>query len=119
MDRQTEVVVLGAGIGGLGVVQALKKAPVHITLLDKNDYHTFQPLLYQVATSLVSADTVGSPIAEHIDKQDNVTFRHTAVTRINLAARQVELAEGDPLPYDYLVVALGAQVNFFGVPGAA
>lgn len=119
MTEQIEVVVLGAGFGGLGAVQALQKAPVHITLVDKNDYHTFQPLLYQVASSLLTAKTVGTSITELFEHQENMTFRHTAVTRIDLENRQIHLAEGQPLPYNFLVIALGAKVNYFNVPGAA
>jgi NADH dehydrogenase len=118
MDRP-HVLILGAGFAGLGVAEKLKKAPVDVTLIDKHNYHTFQPLLYQVATHLLDVDVVGRPIRDLIHKQDNLSFHQTAVTNIDLENHKVTLKDMEPLSYDYLVLALGAQVNFFGVKGAA
>jgi NADH dehydrogenase len=113
------VVILGAGFAGLGVMKKLKKAPVRITLIDKNDYHAFLPLLYQVATAELSQNEVGFPVRELLHGRENCVFHQANVTGIDLQNRQV-VAEGlEPISYDYLVIGLGAVVNFFGTPGAA
>jgi NADH dehydrogenase len=88
-------------------------------VVDKHDYHTFQPLLYQVATGLLEQPAVGHPIRDLFHKQDNVRIHQDRVTAIDLDARQVTFDELEPSTYDYLVFALGAKVNFFGVEGAA
>jgi NADH:ubiquinone reductase (H+-translocating) len=112
------VVILGAGFAGIAAAQKLRKAPVQVTLFDKNNFHTFQPLLYQVATDELGVNEVGYPIRELLHKHDNLTVHQTTVTGIDLAARQVTVEGMAPLTYDYLVVALGAVVNFFGTAGA-
>ncbi len=119
MAHRPQVLILGAGFAGLGAAEKLKDSPVDVTLIDEHDYHTFQPLLYQVATNLLDVATVGSPIRDAIQEQDNLAFRQTTVTGIDPGARQVHLAKMDSLSYDYLILALGAKVNFFGVEGAA
>jgi NADH dehydrogenase len=113
------VLILGAGFAGLGAAEELKKAAVDVTLIDRHNYHTFQPLLYQVATNLLDVDIVGRPIRDAIHKQDNLTFHQTAVTHIDLENRKVAFKDMEALSYDYLVLALGAKVNFYGVKGAA
>jgi NADH dehydrogenase len=113
------VLVLGGGFGGIGAVQKLKKSDVDLVLVDKNDYHTFQPLLYQVATGLLEQPAVGHPIRDLVHGQDNVRMHQDRVTAVDLDAREVQFAELKPLSYDYLVFGLGAEVNFFGVEGAA
>lgn len=101
------------------MAEKLKKTPVDVTLIDKHNYHTFQPLLYQVATNLLDATIVGSPIRDAIHKQDNLSFHQTAVTQLDLNKRKVFCKDMEPFSYDYLVLALGAKANFFGVKGAA
>jgi NADH dehydrogenase len=113
------VLVLGGGFAGIGAAQKLSKSDVDVVLVDKHDYHTFQPLLYQVATGLLERSAVGHPIRDLFHKQDNVRIRQDEVTAIDLDAREVSFSEVEPLSYDYLVLALGAEVNFFGVEGAA
>jgi NADH dehydrogenase len=113
------VVILGAGFGGIGAAKQLKKSDVDAVLVDEHDYHTFQPLLYQVATGLLEQPAVGHPIRDLFDKQDNVRIHQDRVTEIDLEAREVRFGELEPERYDYLVLALGAEVNFFGVEGAA
>ena len=113
------VLVLGGGFAGIGAAQKLKKSDVDVVLVDGHDYHTFQPLLYQVATGLLEQPAVGHPIRDLFDKQDNIRVHQDRVTGIDLAAREVRFAELSPEQYDYLVLALGAEVNFFGVDGAA
>ena len=112
------VVVLGGGFGGIGAARKLKNANVDVTLVDKHDYHTFQPLLYQVATDLLEMSACGHPLRDLFHEQPHVAVHEATVTGIDLAGREVQFAEMAPVAYDYLVVGLGAQVNFFGVPGA-
>jgi NADH dehydrogenase len=121
-DRQDtarpRVLVLGGGFGGLGAAQKLHKAEVDVVLVEKNDYHTFQPLLYQVATGLLEQPAVGHPIRDLFHGQDNARLHRDRVAAIDLEAREVKFDELEPLGYDYLVLGLGAEVNFFGVEGA-
>jgi NADH:ubiquinone reductase (H+-translocating) len=112
------VLVLGGGFGGVGAARKLSKAEVDITVVDKNDYHTFQPLLYQVATDLLETAACGHPLRDLFHEQRNVTVHEATVTGLDLARREVQFAEMPALTYDYLVLALGAGVNFFGVEGA-
>jgi NADH:ubiquinone reductase (H+-translocating) len=116
---EPHVVILGAGFAGIGAAQKLHKMPVQMTLIDKHDYHTFQPLLYQVATDELAPTEVGYPIREILHKQHNLVFHQATVTGLDLAKRQVAAEGMDPIAYDYLVLGLGAVVNFFDTPGAA
>jgi NADH dehydrogenase len=113
------VLVLGGGFAGIGAAQKLKKSDVDVVVVDKHDYHTFQPLLYQVATGLLEQPAVGHPIRDLFHEQDNVRIHQDEVTAIDLDSREVRFGELEPQSYDYLVFALGAKVNFFGVDGAA
>jgi NADH dehydrogenase len=118
------VVVIGAGFGGLAVARGLLGAAVVVTLLDANNFHTFQPLLYQVATAGLDAENVayairGSLRGRRRRRPSNVAVRMARVTAIDLAARRITLADGDALEYDVLVVASGAVSHDFGVPGVA
>ena len=117
--RRPRVLVLGGGFAGIGAAHKLKKSDADVVVVDKHDYHTFQPLLYQVATGLLEQPAVGHPIRDLFHKQDNVRIHQDEVTAIDLDARRVEFAELETLGYDYLVLGLGAEVNFFGVEGAA
>jgi len=117
--RRPRVLVLGGGFAGIGAAHKLKKSDADVVVVDKHDYHTFQPLLYQVATGLLEQPAVGHPIRDLFHKQDNVRIHQDEVTAIDLDARRVEFAELEALGYDYLVLGLGAEVNFFGVEGAA
>jgi NADH dehydrogenase len=112
------VLILGAGFAGLGAARKLGKAPVDVLLVDRHNYHTFQPLLYQVATDVLDPETVGHPVREYVDVQPNLRFVTAKVTDIDLDARRVCFDDWDDQTYDHLVVALGARVNFFGTTGA-
>ena len=112
------VLVLGGGFAGVGATQKLKGADVDVVLIDKHDYHTFQPLLYQLATGLLETTAVGHSLRDLVKKQDNARIHQATVTSIDLDAREVQFAELEPLSYDYLVFGLGAEVNYFGVAGA-
>jgi NADH:quinone reductase (non-electrogenic) len=119
MSNTLHVVIVGAGFGGLGVAEQLAHVPVEVTLIDQHDYHTFQPLLYQVATSLLNAEDVGAPIRGLFRHQDNVTFQMVTVTRVDMPGHKIQLSDGNQVSYDYLVLAGGATVNYFNTPGAA
>ena len=119
MADSPRVVVLGGGFAGIGAAQKLKKRSAEVVVVDKHDYHTFQPLLYQVATGLLEQPAVGHPIRDLFHGQDNARVHQDLVKGIDLDACRVEFAELEPLDYDYLVLGLGAEVNFFGVDGAA
>src|SRR5262245_55223026 len=119
MSNYPHVVIVGAGFGGLGVAEQLAHVPVEITLIDRHNYHTFQPLLYQVATSLLNDEDVGAPVRSLFRHQENVNFRLATVTGIDVPARKIQTEDGHEITFDYLVLAGGATVNYFGTPGAA
>ena len=119
MSSTRHVAIVGAGFGGLGVAEQLGHVPVEVTLIDRHNYHTFQPLLYQVATSLLNAEDVGAPVRSLFRHQDNVTFHMATVTGIDAAGQNIQLDDGKQISYDYLVLAGGATVNYFNTPGAA
>ena len=112
------VLVLGGGFAGIGAARKLHKADVDVVLVDRHDYHTFQPLLYQLATGLLETTAVGHSIRDLVKAQDNVTIHKAPITAIDLDARKVEFDGLESAAYDYLVLALGAEVNFFGTEGA-
>jgi NADH:quinone reductase (non-electrogenic) len=118
MAEPNHVVILGAGFGGIGALKKLRNANVRITIIDKRDYHTFQPLLYQVATDELGPTEVGFPIRELLHGHDNITFHQAAAKSIDLVKKLVVTDSVGPIQYDYLVLALGAIVNFFHTPGA-
>jgi NADH dehydrogenase len=119
-DRQRRrVLILGGGFAGIGAARKLKDADADVVLVDRNDFHTFQPLLYQVATDLLDLSAVGHPLRDLFHDQPNVAVHQATVTGIDPEAREVQFAEMTPIRYDHLVLGLGAQVNFFGVEGAA
>jgi len=107
------VVIIGGGFGGIQLAKHLKNAPVKVMMLDRHNYHTFQPLLYQVAMGAIPADSIGFPIRRIFTKQDNFRFFLTDVKKINPESNTVSTDIGD-INYDYLVVATGSNTNFFG-----
>jgi NADH dehydrogenase len=108
------VVILGCGFGGLFAARALRKAPVEVTVVDRTNHHLFQPLLYQVATAGLAAPAIAEPIRRALAKQRNATVLYGEAQRIDVAARQVILENGDALDYDRLIVATGATDSYFG-----
>ena len=112
------VVIVGAGFGGLRVARALRRSPVQVILLDRNNYHLFQPLLYQVATAGLEPEQIAKPVRAILRGQRNFDFRMVEVTGADLAARRLETSAG-PIPYDYLVLAPGGETNFFGLDAVA
>jgi len=107
------VVIVGAGFGGLNAAQALAKAPVQITVIDRANYHTFQPLLYQVATAGLSPGEIAAPIRSILRSDKNVQVLMAEVTGFDLDRRIVKTSDSD-IPYDYLIVAAGAGHSYFG-----
>lgn len=112
------VVIVGAGFGGLNAARRLAKAPVRVTLLDRNNYHLFQPLLYQVATASVAPTDVAYPLRSIFRRQKNIDFRMAEVTHVNLGDRTLETSSGS-ISYDYLIMAVGGQNNTFGIESVA
>ncbi len=108
------VVILGCGFGGLFAARALAKAPVEVTVVDRTNHHLFQPLLYQVATAGLAAPAIAEPIRRALAKQKNATVLYGEAQRVDVAARQVILENGDALPYDRLILATGATDSYFG-----
>ena len=117
-DGAARVVVAGAGFGGLAAVRALARAGIPTTLIDRNIYATFQPLLYEVATGGLTSSDVAYPLRAVTGRHDAV-FRHGELAGIDPAARQITLADGGTLGYDYLILATGVAAAYHGVPGAA
>lgn len=111
--------MIGAGFGGLATAKALRDAPLDVVVVDRNNFHTFQPLLYQVATSGLTPADVAYPVRGIFRRQHNVSFRRATVTGVDWASHEVVLDVGDRLSFDRLVVAAGAAVNDYAVPGVA
>jgi NADH dehydrogenase len=112
------VLVLGGGFAGVGAAQKLKDADADVVVVDRHDYHTFQPLLYQLATGLLETTSVGHSLRDLLARHDNTTIHKAAVAGVDLGARTVTFDGLAPIAYDYLVLGLGASVNFFGTDGA-
>ncbi|MDX1378169.1 MAG: NAD(P)/FAD-dependent oxidoreductase [Anaerolineales bacterium] len=108
------VVIIGAGFAGLTAAKKLRNAPVRITLVDKNNYHLFQPLLYQVAIAGLVPSQVAYPLRTIFRNQKNLTFQMGEVTSVDFASRFVKL-NGSVIAYDYLILAVGGETNFFGM----
>jgi len=107
------VVIIGGGFGGLSAARALAQAPVDVTLIDRHNYHLFQPLLYQVATAGLAPNQIAAPIRAILHKQANATVLMEMVTGIDAARRSVLIGE-EHVPYDFLVIAPGARHAYFG-----
>ena len=107
------VVIVGAGFGGLNAAQALAKAPVNVTVIDRRNHHLFQPLLYQVATAALNPSDIAFPVRAALAKQKNARVLLAAAKSIDVAAKKVVLDDGE-LGYDFLIVATGATHSYFG-----
>ncbi|MEX2226185.1 MAG: NAD(P)/FAD-dependent oxidoreductase [Dehalococcoidia bacterium] len=108
------VIVIGAGFGGLRVARSLAGAPVDVLLIDRHNYHQFQPLLYEVAAAGLEPDDIAQPVRAILRGTRNVRFLMADVTGVDLAAKNVTTAAGE-IPYDFLVVAAGSATNYFGL----
>lgn len=112
--REPHIVVLGGGFAGLEFCKSLRKQPVKITLVDRQNHHLFQPLLYQVASAGLAAPEIAHPIRSVFSKQDNVSVIMDEVSAVDLKDKQVSLRDGEPLQYDYLIIGLGVKTGYFG-----
>jgi NADH dehydrogenase len=108
------VVIVGAGFGGLQCAKKLDGGPVDVTLVDRNNYHLFTPLLYQVASCLLNPSEITAPVRKVFRDSPNVRYRHGEVVDVDFAEQHVRLADGTTLPYDELVLATGSTTNFYG-----
>jgi cytochrome c oxidase cbb3-type subunit 1 len=112
------VVIVGGGFGGVALAKALGNTPYQVVLLDKRNYNTFTPLLYQVATASLEPDSVVAPLREILEKYPNLFFRLTEVTAVVPERNTVQTTRGE-LAYDYLVIASGSRTNYYHIPGVA
>lgn len=113
MRKRHDVVILGGGFGGLAAAHALRGDPVDVTLIDRRNFHLFQPLLYQVATGSLSPANISAPLREILKRQKNARVLLAEASGIDVAGRRVLLKDGDA-PYDTLIVATGARHSYFG-----
>src|SRR5258707_3828791 len=115
---QTKIVIVGAGFGGLAAAKALKNTPAEITLIDRTNHHLFQPLLYQVATAVLTPSQIATPIRSILRNQKNVTVILGEVTGVDKDKKCVFVTDADrenvPIAYDYLILATGATHSYFG-----
>src|SRR5215470_17570120 len=114
MSGRAKVIIIGGGFGGLFAAQALKSAPVDVTMIDRRNYHLFQPLLYQVATGSLSPGEIAAPIRGVLSHQKNARVLLGDVVDIDPVARRVLLADGASFEYDFLIVAAGSQTSYYG-----
>src|SRR5262245_17403544 len=117
-EHRPRVVIVGGGFGGLAAAKALRRTPADVVLIDRTNHHVFQPLLYQVATSVLSTAQIGSPIRGVLRNQRNTTVLLAEVTAVHKEQRYVVANSVDrvemPIPYDYLILATGARHSYFG-----
>lgn len=113
------VAVVGGGFAGTNAAHALRHADADVTLVDKHNYNTFQPLLYQVSTGYLPAEQVGTALRSVFRRQANLTVRVAVAVSVDWTHRTLGLQDGPPLHFDYLILATGAETNFFGIAGMA
>src|ERR1700733_5417697 len=115
---QPRIIIVGSGFGGLAAAKALKNAPAEILLIDRANHHLFQPLLYQVATSVLAPGQIATPIRGILRRQKNATVILGEVTGVDKDKKCVFSSDADrenvPIPYDYLVLATGVSQSYFG-----
>jgi NADH dehydrogenase len=116
MESRHRVVIVGGGFGGLYTAQAMRKTPADVTLIDRRNFHLFQPLLYQVATGALSPANIASPLRALLSRQSNARVLMGEVVGFDLERRLVLLAGAAPVPYDTLIVAAGARHHYFNHP---
>ena len=112
-NKKHRIVIVGGGFGGIELAKKLRKKDVEVIILDKHNYHTFQPLLYQVATGGLEADSIAFPIRKIFKGQKNLTFRVTEVKQVIPAENKLITTIGE-IAYDHLIIATGSTSNFFG-----
>jgi len=119
LSHLPHVVIIGGGFGGIAVAKGLAKKPVRVTIIDQHNFHTFSPLLYQVATAQLEPAEVAYPIRTIFGKANNVNVRHAKVRGVDHERNVVQLENGKEIAYDHLVIATGATASYFGIPGAS
>jgi NADH dehydrogenase len=117
MEQKHRVIILGGGFGGLNAAQKLKRAPVEVTLIDRRNFHLFQPLLYQVATGSLSPGEIAAPLRGILSRQKNTQVLLGEAVDIDPAAKHVILRDGASFPYDSLIVSTGSQTSYYGNDG--
>src|SRR5262249_39028108 len=113
MSTKSKVIIIGGGFGGLSAAQALQSTPVEITLIDRRNYHLFQPLLYQVATGSLSPGDIAAPLRGVLSRQKNVRVLLGNVEDIDPVSKRVLLDDGASFEYDFLIVASGSQTSYY------
>src|ERR1700747_457524 len=114
MERKHRVLILGGGFGGLNAAQKLKRAPVEVTLIDRRNFHLFQPLLYQVATGSLSPGEIAAPLRSVLSRQKNARVLLGEAADVDPEAKRGILRHGDSYPYDSLIVATGSETSYYG-----
>src|SRR5881397_2988569 len=114
MAARHKVVILGGGFGGLSAAQALKRAQVNVTLIDRRNFHLFQPLLYQVATGSLSPGEIAAPLRSVLSKQRNTEVLLGEAADIDPKNNRLTLRDGGEFEYDSLIVATGSQTSYYG-----
>src|SRR5437899_1979913 len=114
MEQGHRVVILGGGFGGLAAAQKLKRAPVEVTLIDRRNFHLFQPLLYQVATGSLSPGEIAAPLRGVLSRQKNTRVLLGEAVDVDPQAKRVTLRDGASFEYDSLIVATGTQTSYYG-----
>jgi NADH dehydrogenase len=112
--ERPRIVIVGAGFGGLFAARALRRAPARVTVIDRQNHHLFQPLLYQVATAALNPSDIASPIRRILRNQANAEVVLAEVAAVDTASKRVVLADGEAVPFDFLIVATGVTHSYFG-----
>src|SRR5690348_13020343 len=113
MNARPRVIVIGGGFGGLTAARALRSAPVDVLLIDRGNHHTFQPLLYQVATAGLAAPSIAAPLRHILRSQRNATVLLGEARGVDIAGKSVDV-DGVSHPYDFLILATGSTHAYFG-----
>src|SRR5882724_3796082 len=114
MQQKHRVIILGGGFGGLAAAKKLKRAPADVTLIDRRNFHLFQPLMYQVATGSLSPGEIAAPLRGVLAKQKNTQVLLGEATDVDPIAKRVNLRDGGTFDYDSLIVATGSQTSYYG-----